>query len=615
MSIYPPSSTLPTFANLKAPPIPDDLDVLLVASKWFSAFSTAVTASNPKDIIALFVEKSFWRDLLALTWDFRTFEGLKKIEQFLEDRLSGVEVSALKLDEASVALVHPYPDISWISATFTFETKIGHGNGTFRLSPIEGGGFKAHTVFTNLIELKGHPEQIKRLRNPFQNHGHAWAEHRRKEVEFTDNDPTVLIVGAGHSGLEIAARLKVLGISALVVEKDPRVGDIWRNRYDALCTHDPVYYHHMPYMPFPESWPVFAPSIKLANWFESYVDALELNVWTSSLVSKARQDTKTNIWSVTVVRKDGSTRVVRSKHLVFAIGFGDCDPTIPTYPGASEFRGEILHSTAYKSPQNYIGKKAIVVGSGVSAHDVSADLYANGIDVTMYQRSSTLILSNKAFLQVFFKGIYDEDGPPTDVADIISSSFPLAFLADMGKRQTIDCETIDTELLNGLRKRGFKLNRGTGDAGVFLNAYSRRGGHYIDVGASQLISDGKIKLKNGGAIERFTPTGLKFKDGSDLEGDVIIFATGVQGDIRKAIGSICGEEVENKCKRIWGHDEELEIHGTWRDLGVPNLWYMCGGLGVSRFYSKHLALQIQAIEEGILDRKERYSLVGTPNGV
>ncbi|KAF5382249.1 hypothetical protein D9757_008943 [Collybiopsis confluens] len=240
MSLYPPSSTLPTFDNLRAPQPPDDLDVSQVALEWFLTFSTAITSCKASDAVTLFVENSFWRDCLALTWDLRTFIGTEKIQTFLEDRLSVAKLSEMKLDESAVVLVRPYPDLAWISGTFTFKTEIGQGNGTFRLSPIEGGLFKAHTVFTNLIGLKGHPEVIGRLRNPVASHGLDWVEGRRKEVEFLDSDPTVLVIGGGHSGLETAARLKVLGVPTLVVEKDDRIGDVWRNRYGALCTHDPV---------------------------------------------------------------------------------------------------------------------------------------------------------------------------------------------------------------------------------------------------------------------------------------------------------------------------------------------------------------------------------------
>jgi len=324
-------------------------------------------------------------------------------------------------------------------------------------------------------------------------------------------------------------------------------------------------------------------------------------------VSKARQDPKTSTWSVTVTRADGSTRVLGAKHLVFTVGFGDFFPTMPEFPGADQFEGEILHSTRYKTARDYIGKKTIVIGSCVSAHDVAFDLCTFGVDVTMYQRSSTLVLSGKTFMEKAVRGVYDDDGRRIEDADLIAASFPLAFMAEMGKRQVVECEKMDADMLEGLKKRGFKLNRGPRDAGVFLSAWERRGGHYMDFGASQQIIDGKIKFKSGSQIERFTRTGLKFEDGTEITGDVVVFATGVQGNIRTFIGTICGADVERECKPVWGLDEETEIKGVCRDLGVPNLWYMSGSLALGRTHSKHIALQIKAIEEGIFDRKERYT--------
>ncbi|KAE9407970.1 FAD/NAD(P)-binding domain-containing protein [Gymnopus androsaceus JB14] len=604
MADYPSPTTLPTFTNLHAAPasVPDDLDVTPLASTWFSSFSTAVTACDTSKCAALFVEHSFWRDILALTWDFRTFEGTPKIQRMLEDRLAVAQMTAMKMDEASVQLQRPYPDIAWISATFTFETKLGLGSGVFRLSPVGDGEFKAHTVLTTLSALKGHPEQIGRLRDQEHLDGYLWTAQRSREIEFADKDPTVVIVGGGQSGLAIAARLKVLGISALIIEKEKRVGDTWRNRYDSLTTHDPIWFQDFPYLGFPSCWPLYTPAMKLANWFETYVDALDLNVWTSSLVSKARQDPKTSTWSVTVTRADGSTRVLGAKHLVFTVGFGDFDPTMPKFPGADQFEGEILHSTRYKTARDYIGKKTIVIGSCVSAHDVAYDLCKFGVDVTMFQRSSTLVLSGKTFMEKVVRGVYDDDGRRIEDADLMSASFPLAFMAEMGKRQVVECEKMDADMLEGLKKRGFKLNRGPRDAGVFLSAWENRGGSLY--GKSSI---GNIKLKSGSQIERFTRTGLKFEDGTEITANVVILATGVQGDIRKFIGTICGADVERECKPVWGLDEETEIKGVCRDLGVPNLWYMSGSLALGRIYSKHIALQIKAIEEGIFDRKDRYT--------
>jgi hypothetical protein len=125
------------------------------------------------------------------------------------------------------------------------------------------------------------------------------------------------------------------------------------------------------------------------------------------------------------------------------------------------------------------------------------------------------------------------------------------------------------------------------------------------VGGSQLIADGKIKLKSDSQIESFTKSGIKFDNGSELPADVIIFATGL-GDFKSAVQKLCGDEVADKCSPIWGVDSEGEINGAWRDLGIPGLWYMTGNFGLCRIHSLHLALQIKAMEEGLFGT--RYSL-------
>ena len=265
--IHPTEEPLPTLSKLGNPLIPTDLDAEKVATEWLSSFANFAEQGDVNGILSLIPDSQFssnifkesndahddfavyWRDMLALTWDFRTFEGTSKIKQFLVDRLSKPKtVSNIQLRDASqLQVVKPYPDLAWIQLSFGFETQFGLGSGIVRLIPISTGGtnsngndvvWKAHSIFTNLDDLKGFPEKIGALRNAKPNHG-KWEAEREKERSM-DKDPTVLIVGGGHSGLGIAARLKVLDIPALVVEKNERIGDNWRTRYEALCLHDPV---------------------------------------------------------------------------------------------------------------------------------------------------------------------------------------------------------------------------------------------------------------------------------------------------------------------------------------------------------------------------------------
>ncbi|KAF8143648.1 hypothetical protein K438DRAFT_1911041 [Mycena galopus ATCC 62051] len=585
---------LPTLDRLNAT-IPSDLDVPKVATTWLASFASFIEAGNVDGVVGLFIQESHWRDMLALTWDFRTFHGVSDIHKFLSARLSTSKPTNFRVKEGSPALLCPYPDLAWINIMFDFETDVGLASGV------------AHCMFTNLEDLKGFPEQIGSLRNFAPNHG-KWAREREQAMSFQDENPVVIVIGGGHSGLDLAARLKCLGIRALVIEKNPRIGDNWRNRYEALCLHDPVWYDHMPYLPFPPTWPVYTPALKLGNWLEHYAEAMELNVWTSSTVTSARPNAS-GAWEVVVARNgDGIERRFTVKHVVFATGLGAGEGKLPTYPGwCDKFKGQILHSMQHKRATDHAGKKVVIVGACTSAHDIAVDYYEQGVDVTMYQRSSTYVLTTKNGWNRIMKPVYWEGGPPVEVADRLNASFPHLMAIPLNQRQAKVIAEDDKDLLEGLRKCGFKLNMGTMDAGFALSAWDRGGGYYIDVGASQLIIDGKIKLKNDSQIAEFTENGLRFGNGSEMAVDVVVFATGYVGDARDGVRKICGDAVGDKCKPIWGLNAEGEINGAWRDLGVPGLWLaiLTGNLALCRFHSSMLrSVKIKAMEEGVFG--ERY---------
>nr|GAT42717.1 flavin-containing monooxygenase [Mycena chlorophos] len=616
MKAYP----LPTLDRLgvEAKSITDSIDTGAIASAWLSSLASALSKGNTQAAVdSLFLADSHWRDMLALTWDFRTLHGAAAIHTLLSDRLvpSGLDAATLKLTPGTASLLRPYPDIAWINAIFSFKTSVGQCLGVFRIVPTPsptGAEFdwKAHVVYTTLDDLQGHPEQIGSLRNPDPNHGKWVSEREAALAAYETEDPVVLIIGAGHSGLDTAARLEYLGVRTLVVDKNARVGDNWRNRYEALCLHDPVWYDHMPYLPFPPTWPVYAPAVKVGNWLEHYADTLEIDVWTSATVSNAvpSDDSATPAsWRVTVSRPNKPERHFTVRHLIFATGIGSAEVKTPQYPGMDTFPGQVLHSSQHKRALDHAGKKVVVVGACTSGHDIAADYEAHSVDVTIFQRSSTYILSTKNGWNRIMRPIYWEGGPPSHIADILSASFPHFAAVELNRRLVKVIAEDDKEILDGLKKVGFNLNEGVMGAGFALSAWSKAGGYYIDVGTSKLIADGKIKLKNNcGEIESFTSTGLRFTDGSSLPADVVVFATGY-GDPRRIIHQVCGPAVGDRCKPIWGLDEEGELQGVWRDLGMRGLWYMFGNYALSRFHSKHVALQIKAMEEGIWDGK-RYSL-------
>jgi len=233
-------AALPTLQNLGVS-APTEVDPAVVAQTWFKTFDGYVQTGNVDGILSQLVDDAFWRDILSFTWDFRTFFGKDHINEFLVLRLATIKPSNLKLDTTSATLGSPYPDLVWIQATFTFSTEVGTGTGIFRLVPTPGGAWKAHTIFTTLESLHGFPELTGPLREQEPKHG-TWPEQRRREreCEGPDQQPVVIIVGGGQSGLELAARLKYLGVKTLVVEREARIGDNWRKRYEALCLHDTV---------------------------------------------------------------------------------------------------------------------------------------------------------------------------------------------------------------------------------------------------------------------------------------------------------------------------------------------------------------------------------------
>lgn len=240
MAISVPSPALPTFQNLGST-IDPNCDIRAIVNDWFVKFVRAIGLKDVPAIVDLFLDGVFWRDMLALTWDFRTFEGKDAVSKFLQDQLPvfGPEPDTFSLQQDRTELQRPFEDIAWIQALFKFDTNVGHSSGVFRLVPLPDGTWKAHVVFTNLEDLKDFPERTGLLRNFQPDHG-KWATKREREREFLDEEPSVVIVGGGQSGLDVAARLKMLGINALVVERNQRIGDNWRKRYAALCLHDPV---------------------------------------------------------------------------------------------------------------------------------------------------------------------------------------------------------------------------------------------------------------------------------------------------------------------------------------------------------------------------------------
>jgi putative flavoprotein involved in K+ transport len=571
-----------------------------VVENWLAQFEAALAQQDGGALKALFHAESYWRDALALTWDLVTFSGAEVIATELSARARHAAPTGFKIDPRRLAPRHvTRAGTNTIEAMVRFETAEGRGNGVVRLIPAAGDGApKAWTLFTGLDELKGHEERIGKARPTGQSYsrdfrGPNWLDLRKSAAEYADRDPAVLVVGGGQAGLSIAARLTQLGIDTLIVDREPRVGDNWRKRYHALTLHNQVHVNHLPYMPFPPNWPTYIPKDKLAGWFAAYVEAMELNYWTGTEFERGSYDEKEGRWSVTL-KRDGTTRTLHPRHVVMATGVSGI-PSIPDIPSLRNFAGTVLHSSQYEDGEAWSGKRALVIGTGNSGHDIAQDLHASGAKVTLVQRSPTLITNIEPSAQLAY-ALYDE-GPLED-CDLLATSMPFRLARKSHISLTEQSKQLDKEILDGLTRVGFKLDYGDDGSGWQFKYLTRGGGYYFNVGCSDLVANGEIALAQFSDIAEFVAQGARMQGGETLGADLIVLATGYKGQ-EHLVRKLFGDEVAARVGPIWGFGESDELRNMYVRTPQPGLWFIAGSLAQCRIYSKYLGLQIKAAEIGM----------------
>lgn len=581
-------------------------DIAASAQAWLDEFERALGTPDPAALDRLFLSDSFWRDVLALSWNLQTLASSDKIAQELSRLASKAAPANFKIapNRAAPRWV-TRAGTNTIEVIFSFETAIGRGSGIVRLAPdaADGDRLKAWTLLTALDELKGFEEQLGTSRPRGQAYsrdfrGPNWLDLRNASRDYADRDPIVLVVGGGQAGLAIAARLKQLNVDTLIVDRGARIGDNWRKRYHALTLHNQVQVNHLPYMPFPPNWPTYIPKDKLANWFEAYVDAMELNFWTGTEFEGGAYDEPKGHWTVTLRRADGSLRTMHPRHVIMATGVSGI-ANIPEIPSLENFKGTLLHSSRYEDGENWTGKRAIVIGTGNSGHDIAQDLYSSGAEVTLVQRSPTLVTNIEPSAQLAY-ATYNE-GTLED-NDLIAASMPTPLAKKTHVMLTEQSKELDKELLDGLARVGFKLDFGEAGTGWQFKYLTRGGGYYFNVGCSNLIVEGAIKLKQFDDIEGFTAGGAQMKDGATIRADLIVLATGYKPQ-EYLVRKLFGDAIADRVGPVWGFGDGFELRNMYARTNQPGLWFIAGSLAQCRINSKYLALQIKAIEEGILERE------------
>lgn len=570
------------------------------ATNWLNTLNSALAKSDEGLIKTLFAGDCHWRDLLAFTWSITPTAGAANIASLMLSKQAQVKARDFKLAEGRLGPRRlKRTGIDVIESVIQFETELGRCFGVLRLL-LEHPG-QAFQFLTSLHELKGHEEQIGERRPTGAAYsrnfgGTNWQDQRIASQAYTDRDPTVLVVGGGQAGLSVAASLVLIGVDTLVIDKYPHIGDSWRKRYHSLALHNVTDLNHLPYLPFPENWPSYLPKDMVGNWLEIYAQTMEINNWTSTELATATYNEEIARWTAVLKNNvTGTERTVRPKHIIFANGLVGL-PRIPKLPGLEDFTGEVMHTSSFTSGAKWKGKRALVLGTGTSAHDVAQDLHSNGVQTTMIQRGSTTVVSIDPSLKLtyaLYEGIALEDG------DLLSSVNTFEVTKRNFKQTSARMIELDKKLINDLIACGFKWDNGENDTGYQMKIRTRYGGYYLNAGCSDLIISGAIGLCQYEQIDTFVENGALLKDGTIKQADLIVMATGFVPQ-EEVVKQLLGEEVAQKIGPVWGLAPDGEMNNMWRRTNQKGLWFVGGSFTNCRIYSRYVAIQIKAFEEGLL---------------
>ena len=581
------------------------------AMGWLATFNEFLKGCRSYSFQELFLEQSYWRDMVSLTWDTRQFWGIDAVESEFLKGAAAAGMRDLRLDsDRSPPAVTRLDDEEFVELFFAFDIDAGKGRGFLRLCPDAESrlGMRAQLIATSLASLNCAPEPEGRHPGhgfTAEYPGQTWSEWLAQKSDFSERDPDVLIIGGSHSGISLGARLERKGISYLIIEKNQSPGDTWRGRYDSLALHTATPANDLPYIPLPKTWSNFTPKDQWADWLDAYAKLMHLNFWGGTEALGGSFDEQSSTWEVQVRRGDGSLRTFRPKHVVLAIGGVGGKPRIPDLPGLKQFEGTVIHSSSYKSAAAYKGKRVMVVGSSTTAHDICFDLYNKGASATMAQRGATCVVN----ISEAVKFVADYNRVSVEEADQRrNANFVLPLLIKRTQAATVKTEIDHAELHSKLRQAGQKLTIGHDKTGWLMKLFRDLAGYYLNIGCSDAIAEGKIKMLDFEKIDTFVPKGVRLKDGSVESFDAIVLATGYQ-DLSHDIELLFGHAVAQKIGKGIGLSEDGEYRNMCRPTGQAHLWLMLGGIIDARKSSDHLAMQIIAQMKGLVP-----TLVRHPDG-
>jgi cation diffusion facilitator CzcD-associated flavoprotein CzcO len=567
---------------------------------WMGDLESALGNSDESALADLFLADSYWRDLAALTWDVRQYWGRDEVVPRLIEYAKLAEPTGFEVASNRTA-PRVLDDLATADFFFTFDTTDGTGSALVIavLDEQARWGLRARLIATTLTSLKRHPVDPRTRRGyvPIRS-GETWVQHRTRVNELGERDPDVLVLGGGQSGVIMGARLDRLGVSYVVVDKHPRPGDGWRGRYSSLALHTPTCVNDMPYVRQPDTFPGFLSKDQWGNYVDAYTDMMNINWWGDTEFVSGAFDEDAREWTVELRLADGSTRMMHPKHIVTALGYTGTEPSVPDLPGIADFGGDVLHSSKFNTGADYRGQRVMVIGSATSGHDISLDLADNDATVFMGQRGPACVVP----IDEAENFNVDYLNPAFTVEEIDqrrNSGFVYPLMLKKAQAETERTEREYAEMFDGLRKAGMTLTIGEEKAGWVHRLHKTFSGYYLDVGASQAIIDGRIKMIQMADVDRFVSSGVRLNDGQVIELDTVVTATGYR-NVQTTIARLFGQDIAERVGPIGGIADDGEHRNMARPTRQPHLWMLFGGIMDARKMSEVLALQIVAQLDGVV---------------
>ncbi|KAH9240905.1 hypothetical protein K456DRAFT_583687 [Colletotrichum gloeosporioides 23] len=598
------------------PPFPSDtnLDVAAEASHFLEALSDAVTNADWPSFAALFVEESWWRDSLTLTFDKRTILGraaiLRAWESLSSTRSPSTFSPETELKGLKPAFVRLSPTLATLEVPFSFHCArpATSCTGLAKLIPVtttsSSPKFKIWGLTTQVHALLSRPfTPLPRPSSallPSSQRGRSSAQGLPSLPASTILD--AVIVGGSCNGIANAIRLESAGAECLVLDSDPLAGGNWSSsRYASIRLHHPKSMIQLPDYPVPSSLPEFLSGPQLTSYYRAAVEDLRLPFFGGITVTRNTWSPATNLWTVHLTDTlTSSSTTLLARNLILSTGWlvSPSNINLPPMspPPPPSFPGPVLHSTSYHTPAPFASKRVLVIGSGNSAHDIAADLSLSPLvpSVSILQRSPTVLLDLPAFLPVITSRY-------NGVSRTLAQSAIRSIMAQHASR---------TEKFE---EAGYLVDRSPCLISKQLEERGRA--FYVDQpGTLELVLDGKIGIERGEA-RGFAEKGVVVVDrdtGAErvVEADAVVFATGF-GDVDVpsmwAESGFVDEETAGRIENVGriGVDEEGEWIGITTFSGHPNLYFSGVGLIFCRGISRFTAIQVLADIEGVFP--ERYA--------